>query len=129
MTNNDLEALNNKSTPLQLPNSQKAVQTSSIVHKNLKKQLSILPKSSHLHSQGSCEILADQNSNSNSDESSESIESGSGDQRTMDAADTLLSIANTPTAEFKAFLVASSIISTSNMLSCEKKNFEIVRTL
>jgi hypothetical protein len=123
MTNNDLEALNNKSTHLQLTNSQKAVQT------KLKNQLSILPSSSHLHSQGSCEILADQNSNSNSDESSESIESGSGDQRTMDAADTLLSIANTPTTEFKPFLVTSSNISTSNMLSCEKKNFEIVRTL
>ena len=123
MTNNDLEALNDKIPPLQISNS-------IVVNKKFNKQ------SSKLHSQGSCEILADQNSNSNSDESSESTtesssssSSSSGDQRTMDAADTLLSIANTPTTEFKAFLAVAD--SANNMVLCEEKNnnknFEIVR--
>jgi len=127
MTNNELEALNNKISSLESKSSQKDHQDNSIVHKKFNKLPFIFSGSSKHHSQGSCEILADQNSNSNSDVSSESTESSSGDQRTMDAADTLLSIANTPTTEYKAFLAASSQFSTSNVPVLQKKDFEIVR--
>lgn len=76
----------------------------------------------------SCEILADQNSNSNSDESSEtSSADSSGDQR-MDAAESLLSIANTPTTEFKAFVPSNNTNSVSPILPPKQigNNLEIV---
>jgi hypothetical protein len=52
---------------------------------------------SYMHAH--CDLLADQNSNSNSN-----CCSINGDQRTMDAADTLVSLANTPSTEFKPFI-------------------------
>lgn len=116
MSNKNLEVLNETTSLKQLAS----------VKKN---STNINPKSKdaiNLNIQN-CEILVDQYSNSNSDESSESssAESG-GDQRTMDAADTLLSIANTPTTEFKAFLTNCD---TTNRLPANGKNensFEIV---
>ena len=79
-----------------------------------------------------CEILADQNSNSNSsnNESEESNADSTGDQRTMDAADTLLSIANTPTTEFKSFAVSTPSTSLGNTSpGPSKEKFEIVNYL
>jgi hypothetical protein len=86
------------------------------------------PAKQKLHGHQTCEILADQNSNSNSDESSETSSADSaGDQR-MDAAESLLSIANTPTTEFKAFLASNSnhVVAQPIMPKQTGKNFEIV---
>lgn len=97
------------------------------LNNKLKNNISLIntiKNSKKLHK--NCEILADQNSNSNSsnNESEGSNADSTGDQRTMDAADTLLSIANTPTTEFKAFAAASS--SSTALPTTSNERFEIV---
>ena len=87
------------------------IDTNSII-----KKTNLTNNSIYNRSQGDILLLADQNSNSNSSigSSSENSAGGNvvggcdiGDQRTMDAADTLVSLANTPTTEFKSFASAS----------------------
>ena len=120
---------------LMLENSNEAVQarlsakidTNSIIKKNQTNS------SIYNRSQGDILLLADQNSNSNSSigSSSENSTGGNvaagcdiGDQRTMDAADTLVSLANTPTVEFKSF--ASGSLTNSPKSPNANNSLEIV---
>lgn len=132
MSNNktDLKSMTSNSIP---SNNKNNISTNTTNNNNQlivgnKRLNSISTTQPQLNSKHGCEILADQNSNSNSDESSEtSSADSSGDQR-MDAAESLLSIANTPTTEFKAFGPTSNTNSVSPILTSKQigNNLETV---
>jgi hypothetical protein len=106
MSSKKLESLINQ--PLIRTNNKIELNNSDNTIKNLKSN-EILKELTSINLFTESEILADQNSNSNSSINNSSHSENSslntvniGDQRTMDAADTLVSLANTPTTEFKS---------------------------